>query len=133
MAERVLVCGGRFFNDRDFIWNKLIELDAEHGPFKVVIHGCATGADQEGMGWAQACGRLHAPFKAAWRDISHPNAVIRQGAGYLYDALAGHRRNQRMIDEGRPELVIAFPGGTGTADMVKRAKAADIPVIEVSK
>jgi hypothetical protein len=36
-----------------------------------------------------------------------------------------------MIDEGKPELVIAFPGGSGTADMVRRARAANIPVIEV--
>jgi hypothetical protein len=30
---------------------------------------------------------------------------------------AGHIRNQRMIDEGKPDAAVAFPGGTGTADM----------------
>ena len=35
-----------------------------------------------------------------------------------------------MIVEALPELVIAFPGGNGTADMVERAKAAGVEVIE---
>lgn len=117
MAERVLVCGGRDFNDRDFVWNSLCELDASHGPFQVVIHGCATGADQEAMGWAQCLGRKHTPFRADWR--THGKA-------------AGPLRNQRMLDEGKPALVIAFPGGRGTADMVRRAKSAGLPVIELS-
>jgi hypothetical protein len=36
-----------------------------------------------------------------------------------------------MIDQGRPDLVVAFPGGRGTADMVRRARAAGISVIEI--
>ena len=47
-------------------------------------------------------------------------------------ALTGRpMRNQRMIAEGAaPDFVIAFPGGLGTADMVERAKAAGVEVIE---
>jgi Lhr-like helicase len=37
-----------------------------------------------------------------------------------------------MIDEGKPDLVIAFPGGRGTADMVGRARKAGIRVVEIS-
>jgi hypothetical protein len=33
-----------------------------------------------------------------------------------------------MIDEGKPDLVIAFPGGRGAADMVSRAIKAGIRV-----
>ena len=43
----------------------------------------------------------------------------------------GHIRNQQMIDEGKPDLVVAFKGGTGTADMTRRAKKHNIKVIEV--
>lgn len=113
---RMLVCGGRDYDDRDHVWNTLCRIDAERGPISVVVHGCATGADNEGMLWAQALDRKHAPFQADWR---------------LHGKAAGPLRNQRMIDEGRPSLVVAFPGGRGTADMVRRAKAAKIPVIEV--
>jgi hypothetical protein len=42
-------------------------------------------------------------------------------------------RNQQMLDEGRPTLVVAFPGGRGTADMMRRARVAGIEVIEISK
>ena len=44
---------------------------------------------------------------------------------------AGHIRNQQMIDEGKPDLVVAFPGGAGTADMIRRAKKHNLKVIEV--
>lgn len=36
-----------------------------------------------------------------------------------------------MIDEGKPDLVVAFPGGRGTADMVNKALAAGIKVIRI--
>jgi hypothetical protein len=41
---------------------------------------------------------------------------------------AGPIRNQHMLDVGKPNLVIAFPGGRGTADMMKRAEKAGIEV-----
>ena len=50
---RVLVCGGRDYHDRDHIHNTLCILDARLGPITCVIHGAATGADEEGMIWAQ--------------------------------------------------------------------------------
>jgi hypothetical protein len=34
-----------------------------------------------------------------------------------------------MLDEGKPDLVVACPGGRGTADMVRRTKAAGIELI----
>ena len=113
---RVLVCGGRDYDDRDHIWNTLCALDNEKR-IEVVIHGCATGADNQGMIWAQGLGRKHAPFAPDW---------------HRYGKQAGPIRNQRMIDEGKPDLVIAFPGGRGTADMVRRAKAAGVPVCEIT-
>lgn len=119
---RVLVCGGRAYSDRDHIWNTLCEIDAARGPITCVIHGAATGADSEAMIWAQTpriSGRkiLHAPFVADWR--THGKA-------------AGPLRNQRMIEQGKPDLVVAFPGGRGTADCVSRARAAGIEVIEIT-
>jgi hypothetical protein len=41
---------------------------------------------------------------------------------------AGPIRNQRMLDKGKPDLVVAFPGGRGTADMIRRAERAGVPV-----
>ena len=36
-----------------------------------------------------------------------------------------------MLDHGKPDIVVAFPGGRGTADMVKRAEDAGVRVIRV--
>lgn len=111
---RVLVCGGRDYDDIDHIWNTLYGLEGVYGRFDVVIHGCAAGTDTQAMMWAQSSGRKHAPFQADW---------------HKHGRAAGPIRNQRMIDEGKPDVVIAFPGGRGTADMVKRARAAEIAVV----
>jgi len=46
---------------------------------------------------------------------------------------AGPIRNQEMLDQGRPNMVVAFPGGRGTADMVRRARGAGVEVIEVGE
>lgn len=118
---RILVCGGRDYTDRDHVHNTLCDIDAKRGPIYCVIHGAATGADSEGMIWTQMMaesGReiVHAPFAADW---------------HRHGRAAGPLRNQRMLDVGKPDLVVAFPGGRGTADMVQRAKEAGVEVIEI--
>jgi len=45
---------------------------------------------------------------------------------------AGPIANQQMIEEGRSTLVVAFPGGRGTANMVQRDRGAGVELIEVS-
>ena len=104
---RVLVCGGRDFNDSDFIHNTLCDVNAKRGPIEVVIHGAAKGIDNQAMIWAQMMGIKHAPFQAEW---------------HRYGKLAGPMRNERMLVDGKPDLVVAFPGGRGTADCVRRAR-----------
>jgi hypothetical protein len=37
-----------------------------------------------------------------------------------------------MLAEGEPDLVVAFPGGRGIANMVKQARAAGVEVLEAS-
>jgi hypothetical protein len=46
---------------------------------------------------------------------------------------AGPIRNQRMLDEHKPDLVVAFPGGRGTADMVRRARKSGVEVTEIDR
>lgn len=112
----VLVCGGRNFTDADFLFKILDALHAEHH-FTALIHGQAQGADQLAFMWASQKDLTVTGFPADW---------IRFGRS------AGPQRNQEMLDIGKPDLVVAFPGGKGTSDMVRRAKRAKIPVIEVT-
>lgn len=44
---------------------------------------------------------------------------------------AGPIRNAKMLAEGKPDLVVAFPGGKGTAHMVGIARKAGVPVVEM--
>jgi hypothetical protein len=48
-----------------------------------------------------------------------------------YGLAAGPKRNQRMLDEYSPEFGVAFPGGRGTADMIRRLRAASVPLLIV--
>lgn len=115
-AVRALVCGGRDYTDRAFLWNVL----DGYGPPEIgeIVSGMAPGADILAAEWALRFGFPLHRFPADWR---------------LHGRAAGPIRNQRMLDEGRPDVVIAFPGGRGTADMVRRAKNAGIPVHEVGR
>ncbi len=112
---RVLVCGGRDFRDERVAFNALDRLHEELD-FEVVIHGCAGGADQLAGEWARHRRLGELRFPADW--AKHGKA-------------AGPIRNQQMLEKGKPDLVVAFPGGRGTADMVQRARRAGVDVMEV--
>lgn len=96
-----------------------------------IIHGDATGADRAAAEWAAVNWVDSRPYPAEWSNITrHGARVVRRADGTLYDACAGNVRNQRMLDKEHPILVIAFPGGSGTADMIRRAKLQGVPVKE---
>ncbi len=111
-GKRVLVCGGRDYNDLNVSWAALRFL----APVEI-IEGGARGADGMARGYSHnILGRPPKTFKADWD--KHGKA-------------AGHIRNAQMLAEGKPDYVLAFPGGRGTEDMVSKAKAAKVPVIRV--
>lgn len=115
---RVLVCGGRDFDNYKFFANKMTNWlwrTPEFTPL-TIISGGARGVDTMAIQFAIAVGVPYEEYKADWD--KHGKA-------------AGPIRNQQMLDEGKPDLVIAFPGGKGTADMISRAKKAGIPVEEI--
>lgn len=113
--KRVLVCGGRSFVERELAFAVLNQLHQDE-TIACIIHGEQTGADTLALEWALHASIPHQLFAADWR---------------RYGAAAGPIRNRRMIVEGKPDLVIAFPGGPGTADMVKQANLAAIPVYPI--
>ena len=115
---RVLVCGGRSYDNREAV---AVALHPYRPPFRdrvenVIIHGGAEGADELADDWARQNTVQREVYRPDWRQ--HGRA-------------AGPLRNARMIAEGKPDIVIAFPGGKGTADCIRKARAAGIPVIEV--
>jgi hypothetical protein len=122
---RVLVCGGRDFgcdkfghyDERRFIFNYLdCAWTRETYSVLTIIQGGAEGADNAAKDWADMNYIACWEFPANWPKYGKP-------AGFL--------RNKRMLLEGKPDLVIAFPGGKGTANMVRLAKEAGVEVVEV--
>ena len=112
---KILVCGSRHgFCDTIAQLEKV----ADTWDVRVVVTGGARGVDKEAWDWAKYRGYTCEVFTAEWNK---------------YGKSAGPRRNQRMIDESRPDMVVAFPGGDGTADMVIRARKAGIKVLSISE
>jgi hypothetical protein len=117
---RVLVCGGRDFDDVGLMISALDRLHTEKF-FTVLIHGNARGADRMADAWAWCRGVPREPYE------------VPQGEWDELGKKAGPLRNQRMLDEGKPDLVVAFPGAGGTKDLVRRAVKAGVPVHEVDR
>lgn len=107
---RVLVCGGRDFNDQ-----KAVSLLLDTIRPDLIITGGARGADFCAAEWARQRGVPHMLFPAPWE-------ALHKGAGPT--------RNRWMLEWGEPDLVVAFPGGRGTESMVKMARDAGVQVRE---
>lgn len=124
-GKRILVCGGRLFG-------ALRTKEGAHRPeaikeialfdqamfraikvwgIKELCQGGALGADRLALFWAIAEGIPVMTYPARWKALG---------------GRAGPERNARMLTEWKPDIVLAFPGGKGTADMVKRARAAGV-------
>lgn len=116
---RLLVCGGRAFKDKAFMWSALNGIPE----ISCIVTGGQrlwnpeirrwVGADWLAIEWAL---EKQIPF------IGHPAPWNVNGRA------GGPMRNGEMLRMWQPDKVLAFPGGDGTADMVKKAQAAGLPV-----
>lgn len=106
---RVLVCGGRDYTDQPRLFESL---DSIHSlsVITTIIHGAATGADTLAGKWAATRGIDIEPFPV--KKYESPLS-----------------RNHRMLEGSSPDIVVHFPGGSGTRDMVHRARIAGITTI----
>lgn len=111
---KVLVCGHRGFYDWRKLEHTLYELN-EETKITDIIHGCASGADM--LADQYAIYQSH----RVWR---YPADWDKYGKG------AGPIRNKQMLDEGKPDLVVAFlaPNSKGTKNMIEQATKANVPV-----
>ena len=114
---RILVCGGRDFADSALLTETLDAIHVET-PIEIVIHGATPGADTLARNWAWRRGVYEDGYSARWSESGRA---------------AGPLRNARMLAEGKPDLVLAFPGGRGTEDMVRKAEAAGVRVQRVAR
>jgi hypothetical protein len=110
---KVLVCGGRDYSCEQEVEDQLFKLSPQ-----LVITGGAHGADALAARWAERNGIALMVFRANWN---------------IFGKAAGPIRNGWMLIYGIPDLVVAFPGGVGTADMVNQARKAGIEIKEIKE
>lgn len=136
---RAIVCGGRSVTDKQAVFRNLDRIHAERR-ITVVIEGgqrswkygnIVGGVDWFAHEWAVLKGIPVITEPAKWDDMTPPVRLGFWKNGKTYNKEAGNRRNCKMADEHKPDIVIAFPGASGTADMIFEAKLRSIEVLEV--
>lgn len=115
----VIVCGGRNYQDIQRVYRVLDTVAARIRILAIRQGGC-RGADQLAQRWARARCIPIETFSAEWARLGKA---------------AGPVRNQAMLTAHNPAIptsrvcfVVAFPGGSGTADMVRRARRTTLDV-----
>lgn len=111
--KQVIVTGGRDYDGWDVVKEALNFIKPD-----VVIQGGATGADYLAKRWAIENSVIYHTESADWNK---------------YGKAAGPRRNRAMLDKYPDAIVVAFPGGDGTADCVRAAFSKRRMVLQVIK
>jgi len=114
--KRILVCGGRDFAHLELFNHTMSQCEPYFSNQFCVISGDAKGADRMAIAWAAERGVPIIKMPANWQ---------------YYGNNAGPVRNMWMLDWGLPDLIIAFPGGSGTRNMCDQARARGIDVYPV--
>ena len=114
MGLKIIVTGGRNYQNKKRVEGVLDDIDRSVG-IDILVHGGAAGADTLAALWAMSRNKNLVEFPADWSKYSHS---------------AGPRRNQQMADAGA-DLCVAFPGNSGTRDMKRKARKANIRVVEI--
>lgn len=124
MQLTILVCGGREYKDAaaEATVRRVLSLftrGAGVHPYVTLVHGGADGADTLAHRFA---------VESMWKVIVVP---VSRSEWDRWGPSAGHTRNRKMARDYHPDVVIAFPGGAGTAGMVGIAQEMGIPVLQV--
>lgn len=127
---KILICGGRnfprttpiykelsneFHIDYSYIKSRVKMLIDKRNP-DMIIHGDAAGADTVVSNLIKS--RYCIPTLAVPADWNK------------HGKAAGPIRNKKMLTY-KPDLVVAFPGGRGTVNMMKQARLASIKVADL--
>lgn len=111
---KILIFGSRDWNNYKVILNVMNRLKAKYGDFVLIEGGC-KGADLLAKKAAIECNIEYEEYPADW--------TLGKKAGPL--------RNQKMIDEGKPDMAVCFhnyiESSRGSKDMRSRLIKYNIP------
>lgn len=109
---RLLVCGGRHFDDAALVEGGLTAFHTA-SPISVVIHGGLPGIGMPLESWAR-------------RNAIH---VIRYPANFTLGKRGDSTRDEFMLADSRPDMLLVFPGGRRTAELLHEANRTQVPVM----
>jgi len=120
---RVLVCGGRDYDNRERLFkvlDKALKAATLAERSFTLVHGGARGADS---------------LAGLWASIRQEYVTVRvyEADWQTHGRAAGPIRNKKMFTSEQPDVIIAFKGGNGTAHMMKIGREAGVPVYEVKE
>ena len=110
---RVLICAGRNYADTGRCRKALDDVQRQR-PIRVLIHGGSQYLGGEIESWAREHGADLVRYPANWQ---------------MHGKQAERLRNLFMLNDSRPELLLALPGGDDTEELLARARGAGIPVV----
>lgn len=110
----VAVTGGRDFSDSSLVDDALDKFHEDH-EITLLVHGGCSGVDFISKSWAKRNGVHTAEIQALWD---------------YYGRAAGPIRNEAMLANIKPDVLLAFPGGKGTESCKKVAIDLKIEVLE---
>lgn len=115
---KILVCGGRDYNNYSFIKYVLDNINKKLIPHTItcIVHGGARGADSLAGKWAKENNIYCQVYEAEWDK---------------YGKSAGIKRNEKMLKNSDPNLVVAFSGGRGTNHMVEHSLKKNYKVLDL--
>lgn len=112
--KKVIVTGGRDYDDFSMVQDVLDFLN----PSVIIQGGCFGGADVLAAEYAKQEKIECITYKAKWNK---------------HGKKAGPIRNEEMVKDNPDAIVVAFPGGRGTENCVKWAKACGNIVLRVEE
>ncbi len=127
---RVLCCGDRNYSSYEIIRRELEKLPKD----TEIIQGCANGADTMSAKISKVLGLKLISSKDNADVINKPGFPANWDK---YGKAAGAIRNKQMLDEGKPDLVLAFhtniEKSRGTKNVIEQAKKRGIKVLLIKE
>lgn len=109
---KVIVTGGRNYKNKQFLFEKLDELNANF-----IIEGGANGADALAREYVTEKRLQGKTYYADWD---------------TYGRSAGPIRNKEMLESNKDAIVVVFPGGAGTRNCHNLAIKLGMKVVDFS-
>lgn len=113
---KVIIAGSRTITDYNLVLKAVKESNFD---ITEVVSGMAKGVDTLAAKYANDNKIPLKKFYADWKDLSHPNADIRQNSFGKYDKNAGLRRNRKMGKYADALIAVSKNNSTGTRHMIR--------------